>query len=282
MQKKEMESYKPKMFQLQCLKALEQQIEEKIYNEAEIGRMMGVNRSTISRCFKRYREEGFLLEQGRGFTRKGREFLDYYKLIEADLYQYFASIGIGEKEQTQAVGGILDTVDIRTIQKICQKEKMYLHYESIDENREKEICKIPYEKLGHYLKEGSYDVDFAIYRQGKDWQSLSMADNGFQKPARLSYKPGEEYVELTAREMKAMTKGGIVLSGHIQTIKCRSVHDVLQNLDIIDHKIQIPLKEFEFESMSEDEIMAKIPLFMTNSVGEKRMPESMATLIIRC
>ena len=34
-----MENYKPNMFQLQCLKALEIQIEEgKGYNEAEIGR----------------------------------------------------------------------------------------------------------------------------------------------------------------------------------------------------------------------------------------------------
>lgn len=52
---KTMENYKPNMFQLQCLKALEIQIEEgKGYNEAEIGRKMQVNRSTISRCFKRY------------------------------------------------------------------------------------------------------------------------------------------------------------------------------------------------------------------------------------
>ena len=89
---KTMENYKPNMFQLQCLKALEIQIEEgKGYNEAEIGRKMQVNRSTISRCFKRYREEGFL--EDKEFTRKGKEFLEYYKMIEADLYHYFASIG---------------------------------------------------------------------------------------------------------------------------------------------------------------------------------------------
>ena len=82
---KTMENYKPNMFQLQCLKALEIQIEEgKGYNEAEIGRKMQVNRSTISRCFKRYREEGFL--EDKEFTRKGKEFLEYYKMIEADLY----------------------------------------------------------------------------------------------------------------------------------------------------------------------------------------------------
>ena len=99
---KTMENYKPNMFQLQCLKALEIQIEEgKGYNEAEIGRKMQVNRSTISRCFKRYREEGFL--EDKGFTRKGAEFLEYYKMIESDLYHYFASIGINEQQQRQAV-----------------------------------------------------------------------------------------------------------------------------------------------------------------------------------
>lgn len=50
---KTMQNHKPNMFQLQCLKALEMQISEgKGYNEAEIGRQMDVNRSTISRCFK--------------------------------------------------------------------------------------------------------------------------------------------------------------------------------------------------------------------------------------
>ena len=95
---KTMQNYKPNMFQLQCLKALENQLlNENGYNEAEIGRKMKVNRSTISRCFKKYREEGFLKEKE--FTKKGKEFLNYYKAIETDLYQYFASIGINEEQQ---------------------------------------------------------------------------------------------------------------------------------------------------------------------------------------
>ena len=179
---KTMENYKPNMFQLQCLKALEIQIEEgKGYNEAEIGRKMQVNRSTISRCFKRYREEGFL--EDKGFTRKGKEFLEYYKMIEADLYHYFASIGINEQQQRQAVTGMFDTADIDTIQKLCQKEKMHLKYESIGKNESKEITKMTYEQLCSSLKKGIYQVAFSIYRQGKDWQSLSMADQGFEKPA---------------------------------------------------------------------------------------------------
>ena len=109
-----------------------------------------------------------------------------------------------------------------------------------------------------------------------------MADNGFEKPAKLLWKPRKEYIELTVREMKAMTRGGAILSGHIQTVKCRTRQDVLKSIEIVDNKIQIPLKEFEFESMSEREITAQIQLFMTSSVGEKKMPESMATLIVRC
>ena len=277
---KTMENYKPNMFQLQCLKALEIQIEEgKGYNEAEIGRKMQVNRSTISRCFKRYREEGFLKDKG--FTRKGKEFLEYYKMIESDLYHYFASIGINEQQQRQAVTGVFDTADIDTIQKLCQKEKMHLRYESIGKNESKEITKMTYEQLCSSLKKGIYQVAFSIYRQGKDWQSLSMADQGFEKPAYLHLKGDKNYLELAVREMKAMTKGGAMLSGHIQTVKCRSSKDVLTDLPIQDKKIQIPFKDFEFEQLSETEITGQIQLFMTSSVGEKRMPESMATLILK-
>lgn len=277
---KTMENYKPNMFQLQCLKALEIQIEEgKGYNEAEIGRKMQVNRSTISRCFKRYREEGLL--EDKEFTRKGKEFLEYYKMIEADLYHYFASIGINEQQQRQAVNGMFDTADIDTIQKLCQKEKMHLKYESIGKNESKEITKMTYEQLCSSLKKGIYQVAFSIYRQGKDWQSLSMADQGFEKPAYLHLKGDKNYLELAVREMKAMTKGGAMLSGHIQTVKCRSSKDVLTDLPIQDKKIQIPFEDFEFEQLSETEITGQIQLFMTSSVGEKRMPESMATLIVK-
>ena len=277
---KTMENYKPNMFQLQCLKALEIQIEEgKGYNEAEIGRKMQVNRSTISRCFKGYREEGFL--EDKEFTRKGKEFLEYYKMIEADLYHYFASIGINEQQQRQAVNGMFDTADIDTIQKLCQKEKMHLKYESIGKNESKEITKMTYEQLCSSLKKGIYQVAFSIYRQGKDWQSLSMADQGFEKPAYLHLKGDKNYLELAVREMKAMTKGGAMLSGHIQTVKCRSSKDVLTDLSIQDKKIQIPFEDFEFEQLSETEITGQIQLFMTSSVGEKRMPESMATLILK-
>ena len=199
---KTMEDYKPNMFQLQCLKALEIQIEEgKGYNEAEIGRKMQVNRSTISRCFKRYREEGFL--EDKEFTRKGKEFLEYYKMIEADLYHYFASIGINEQQQRQAVNGMFDTADIDTIQKLCQKEKMHLKYESIGKNESKEITKMTYEQLCSSLKKGIYQVAFSIYRQGKDWQSLSMADQGFEKPAYLHLKGDKNYLELAAIEKLA-------------------------------------------------------------------------------
>ena len=188
---------------------------------------------------------------------------------------------INEQQQRQAVTGVFDTADIDTIQKLCQKEKMHLKYESIGKNESKEITKMTYEQLCSSLKKGIYQVAFSIYRQGKDWQSLSMADQGFEKPAYLHLKGDKNYLELAVREMKAMTKGGAMLSGHIQTVKCRSSKDVLTDLPIQDKKIQIPFEDFEFEQLSETEITGQIQLFMTSSVGEKRMPESMATLILK-
>lgn len=279
---KEIEIYKPNMFQLQCLKILEEQVQEGKYNEAEIGRRMGVNRSTISRCLKKYREHEFLSMDKNDFTKKGREFLDYYKAIETDLYRYFASLDLSEKQQKQAVTGLFDTVDIETIQKICRKEKIHLRYEKIDKNKGKEIFKIPFDQLEHYISEGSYAVDFSVYRQGKNWQQLSMADQGFKKPARLVWHQNEKYLELTVKEMRARTKGGVILSGYIKTMKCRSTRDQLKTLPIVEEKIRIPLEEFEFENLSDEAVTGQIQLIMTSSVGEKRMPESMATLRIRC
>ena len=43
----------------------------------------------------------------RNLPENGKEFLEYYKMIEADLYHYFASIGINEQQQRQAVNGIV-------------------------------------------------------------------------------------------------------------------------------------------------------------------------------
>lgn len=279
--REERQFYKPNMFQLQCLKILEEQMEEGKYNEAEIGRKLGVNRSTISRCLKKYREQQFLRPQGDGFTKMGGELLSYYKRIEQDLYRYFASADLDETQQKQAVTGLFDTVDIETIQKICRKEKIHLQYEKIDKNKGEEICKILWEQMGDYIKEGIWQVDFSVYRQGKDWRQLSMADGGFEKPAKLVWTGEDRYLELRIRKMKARTKGGVVLSGYIKTIKCRSKGDRLKNFPIREGRIRIPLEEFEFENLSGETVTGQVQLIMTSSVGEKRMPESMATLMIR-
>ena len=274
------ESYKPTMFQLQCLKELKHQLESGIeYNEAMIGRTLQVNRSTISRRLKKYREQGFIEKDG--FTEKGREFLDYYMQIEAELYQYFASVGLEEERQKEAVTGMFDTLDIQTIQKLCQKEKMHLRYENIGENESEEIRKISFEALEDRLKNGEFAIDFTIFRQGKDWQRLSMADRGFEKPARLIWNENEKYLELTVQEMHAMTKSGTWLSGHIQSVRCRGTQDVLKELPVKDMRLQIPMEDFEYEQLSSEEIIGQIQMFMTSSVGEKRMPESTATLMIR-
>lgn len=272
------------MFQLQCLKKLEQQEEKKAeYNEAEIARELGVNRSTVSRYLKRCIGYGILNEEKRSFTKKGREILAYYKGIEADLYHYFEKIGIEGDEQEAAVAGMLDGLDIQTIQTICQKEKLHLQYENLGGNKSEEVSLIHPDLLNQYLQRGIYEVDFSLYRQGKDAQKLSMADNGFQKPAKLYYEPNREYVELTVQEVKAYSGKvkNLLLHGHVQTIKCRCHDDGLRPLEIKDGKVQIPLREFWFESPMEGTLIGKVQLMMTSNIGKIHMPESAATLIVR-
>ena len=123
------------MFQLQCLKHLKDQKDKgAVCNEAEIARALSVNRSTVSRCLKRCVELGILLEDGYELTRKGIEVLTYYQKVEQELFYYFEKIGVEEDARAQAVGGMLDSVDIKTIQMICQREKLHMQYENIGSN----------------------------------------------------------------------------------------------------------------------------------------------------
>ena len=167
-------------------------------------------------------------------------------MIESDLYHYFASIGINEQQQRQAVTGVFDTADIDTIQKLCQKEKMHLRYESIGKNESKEITKLTYEQLCNSLKKGIYQVAFSIYRQGKDWQSLSMADQGFEKPAYLHLKGDKNYLELAVREMKAMTKGGGGRNPSLLFVHCAKVRFRFGNRMQIYDKMQLSSQKFTF------------------------------------
>lgn len=270
------------MLQLQCLKDLRRQTAENgKYNEAETARRVGVNRSTVSRWMKKSREQGLLLEAGTDFTKKGQAFLLFYDELERDLEEYFSSLGIGVTERSQAVSGIIDSVDPGTIRKMCRKEKKHLRYDKIGENEGMELQRIPYEQLGDFLQTGIYLVDFTIYQQGKDYQSLSMADMGFHKPGCLVYEKERQYLELTVREIQAYTKGGVLLSGHVQRIKYRNSKDTIEELPILDGKIKIPLEAFWFENLSKWEITGQIQLFMTSNVGERRMPESAAELMMR-
>lgn len=278
------EECRPNMFQLQCLKKLEQQEEEnQDYNESQIARELKVNRSTVSRYLKRCVDYGILSEGKHSFTKKGREILAYYKGIEAELYHYFEKIGIRGEEQTAAVTGMLDGLDIQTIQTICQKEKMHLRYENLGKNGSEEISAIHPDILDTYLQRGIYEVDFSLYRQGKDSQKLSMADKGFQKPARLYFLPEKKCVELTIRELNAYSGKvkNLLLHGHVHTIKCRCHDDGLKLLEIRDGKVQIPLREFWFEAPLKGALVGQIQLMMTSNIGKVHMPESVATLMIR-
>lgn len=272
------------MFQLQCLKELKQQEEQLgTYNEAEIARRLSVNRSTVSRCLRRSVENGILSDRDYGFTKKGNEILSYYVEIEQDLFAYFRKIGVEESACYQAVAGMLDAVDGKTIQIICQKEKMHMQYENIGD---KGVARVTDEReweIGDCLEYGDYDVDFSIYRQGKDEKKLSMADMGFEKPAVLHYAKEKSFLKLKIREVSAYSGANsrLLLHGHVQTVKCRYKDDGLKELPVVKGSVQIPMSEICFECQQEGEIRGRVQLTMTCSVGVVHMPESIATLVLR-
>lgn len=277
------EECKPSMIQLQFLKEMKKQKQKGDWNEAEIARQYGVNRSTVSRYFKRCLEFGILSEPKYDFTKKGKEILQYYQDIEGDLTQYFEKIGVEGEALYQAVEGMLDGVDIQTIKTLCQKEKLHMKYENFGISGKEEIEHVPPEALESYIQKGVYDVDFSIYRQGKNCQKLSMADMGFEKPAVLSFLPEARYLELTIRKVQAYSGAvkDLLLEGYAQTIKYRRLDDGLKLVKVQDGKIKIPLEEFWFECPQEGELSGQIQMTITTSIGKRHMPESVATLILR-
>ena len=86
---------------------------------------------------------------------------------------------INEQQQRQAVTGVFDTADIDTIQKLCQKEKMHLRYESIGKNESKEITKLTYEQLCNSLKKAYIKSHFPFIDKEKTgkvflWQTKGL------------------------------------------------------------------------------------------------------------
>ena len=280
----EIEECRPTMFQLQCLKGLKRQQQEGIScNEAEIARSLSVNRSTVSRCLKRSVELGILTGNGYGFTKKGNEVLEYYRNLEKELIYYFERIGVEKEASYQAVAGMLDAVDIRTIQAICQREKLHLQYENIGEKSLGRVSGQQEENMGMLLPYGTYEVDFSIYRQGRECKNLSMADRGFEKPAILLVSQDESCLKLCIREVTAYSGNNhrMLMHGHLQTIKCKCRDDGLKKLPIEDGIVRIPYDEICLESLPDGKIIGRIQLTMTCSVGVLHMPESIATLELR-
>lgn len=278
------EACKPSMFQLQCLKHLKNQKDKgAVCNEAEIARALSVNRSTVSRCLKRCVELGILLEDGYELTRKGIEVLTYYLKVEQELFYYFEKIGVEEDARAQAVGGMLDSVDIKTIQMICQREKLHMQYENIGSNSLGQTLETQNETTKMLLPYGTYEVDFSIYREGKNRKKLSMADKGFEKPAILYVRPKGNCLELKIKEVSAYSGSNhnMLLHGHLQTIKCKCRDDGLKELQIQDGRVEIPFDEITLETLPGGRITGQIQLTMTCSVGVLHMPESMATLMLR-
>lgn len=284
MAKRGNDKHKLNNFQFQCLRNLKMQRNEKGYlNEAEIARKFGVNKSTVHRCIRSCVERELLTETEYNLTKKGEKILEYYLEIYEEILDYLKRIGVEAKEREEAAENMIDSVDIKTIQTICIRERLHLQYENIDANKQETQKLLGVDELRKYLSPGTYEVDFSIYRQDKDSPGLSMADRGFEKPAKLYFQDDAKYLELKIREMEAysMIEKQHLMKGYVSAIKILSKNDVLKLLDIQENTVKIPLEEIWFELPGHGELIGEAQLIMSCSVGEMHMPESVARLHIR-
>lgn len=110
------------------------------------------------------------------------------------------------------------------------------------------------------------------------WQ-LSMADQGFEKPATLKHNRRGSWLILKRKEMQGFSRiNREKMSGHLDTLKYDQEGTLIQ-AECRDDMIRIPLRAFQFHRRQGGEVRGALSVTMTCSVGRSHMPESTAVLV---
>lgn len=106
-----------------------------------------------------------------------------------------------------------------------------------------------------------------------------IADRGFERMAKIVHNQEESYLELTVKEMHAMSRvDGRDMAGHLASLKYLS-HGSLKMAEIKDGKVRIPLNVCTYEIYDHGIIWGNVSITVACSVGAAHMPESTARLI---
>lgn len=238
----------------------------------QIADRCGVKHPTVSRFFKSCMEQGYLKED-LTLTEKGRRILVWNQNLEKEVREYFADLGVDEGID-DFTRGILENVDYNIIEKVISKRAV------ISSRRKMRKASPVVTNISDIIDPGEHEVCISLFRVNPmERAQKSMADRGFERKAKIVHNQEESYLELTVKEMHAVSRvDGHDMAGHLSSLKYLS-HGSLKMAEIKDGKVRIPLDVCTYEIYDHGIIWGNVSITVGCSVGAAHMPESTARLM---
>ena len=258
------------MLQIQYLIELNK-LEKKKGAVRMIAAKCGVNHSQVSRFFKKCIEEGELTES-LDFTENGKRKLEWRCKIMRDVRDYLERSGITEGTE-EVLKGMIENIDYIQLEKLVKSDRR-TNPETKMRKREDVITDIR-----DILEYGNHEVAVTILQH--DGAKRSMADRGFEPVALIRYNKRGAYLELTIREMDAVSRvNGEGMSGHLATLKY--LHQgIFRYADIKNGKVRIPLDACYYQNFDNGVLRGNVMITVTCSVGNAHMPENTARVVFK-
>lgn len=245
-----------------------------------IAEKYGVNHGTVSRFFKACFEAGYI-DKEYELTEKGRAWLSFYVNMEKELETYLDGIGVPKNYIDQNVQSMEENVSAHVLKAMVSQAQPVEN--EINRWHKRIVQSISIENM---IEKGEYPVSFVVLkhlateRGNYGVEELSMADQGFVKPALLKHDDTGISLELTLCDMQANSRiSGHKMSGRLASLSYIS-DGVLKKAPIEDGKVCIPLEGGNYYIRTETRLTGLIPVTVTCSVGRAHMPESTALLVL--
>lgn len=186
-----------------------------------MARVFGVSKSTISRNLEVFAENGIVHNGTLNLTGHGRGTAEKYKKEVEGLRVWLSDMtGKSPEDMTSEAMQMLLTLSEETRQSIIEKQKIKRAVVSLAGNTHPKAGEV--QKI---LKSGTYHLPFTIYKEnmeGAGEEFLSMADMGFEHPARLVVESGTSMICLKAVALESRSiVGELLLRGKLLRMKYR-------------------------------------------------------------
>lgn len=264
----------------------EERDKKHIASMSRVAQMFGVNRSTVYRSVVSYQERGFL-DRNYKLTDQGREWVAEYKIHKDRLENWLIHNQIDQENAQFNTYAILHSCTEDVISVLCNKGSGCMicdNFKSNDKNSNWRGMKGEQitENLEKWFPDGSYHLHYAFLKAHlqSSVMDLSMANDGFEYPARLEVKDECGTIYFERKPMRQQDAMGNWHEGMVSFLKYEQRTGSKEAV-INGNCLELPLSIFWF-SYEEDykRVRGIAKVIMGCSVGKQAMPESPAYLEI--